>query len=346
MSGPVEVIEPRPDFKRESRFGRPMIVPPEGGDPKAYTRVTTFVGAAEDMFNVQKWEKRQVAIGLAERPDLLLSVAAHRDDKEHLNRLCDEAKEAAAASAAATTGTALHSLTELVDQGRKLPTLPESARASLEAYRAATAELKPVAIEAHLVHDPFKVAGTTDRILDYGGTRYIADIKTGSIELGINKIAGQLALYARSRPYDVIREERLEAHGASNEIGLIIWLPASEPGRCELVWVDLLAGWEWVKLCRATREMRGRRFKQLTEPFRFGELPTFAKPEPVRPEPLRLAEQPLTIRDLIDRAGTPEAVRAIWAAHKHEWTEELTAYGAAHVNALEDARRRGRKALA
>src|SRR5689334_2925212 len=68
---------PAPQVPRD-RWQRPLVVPPKGGKPVAYTRCTTFVGCLEDTFNLSRWQQRMVALGLNDRPDLLLAVAAHR----------------------------------------------------------------------------------------------------------------------------------------------------------------------------------------------------------------------------------------------------------------------------
>jgi hypothetical protein len=51
--------------------------------------------------------------------------------------------------------------------------------------------------------------------VEYGGKRYIADLKTGSIEWGTLKIAAQLAVYARSHTYDVATTSPPVRRGAS-----------------------------------------------------------------------------------------------------------------------------------
>src|SRR5215831_14489249 len=106
----TDTFDPIPPAIRRDRWLRPLVVPPGGGKPVPYTRCTTYVSALEDTYNLSRWQQRMVAIGLAERQDLLLAVAAHRDDKAHLNELCEKALEAAKGSAPATTGTALHKL--------------------------------------------------------------------------------------------------------------------------------------------------------------------------------------------------------------------------------------------
>ena len=92
--------------------------------PQCPVRATTFVDAIEDKFNLQRWMQLKVATGLSKRPDLLLAVSAHGTDKAKLDDIFADARQAAEASAAATTGTALHALTELVDTHSPLPRFP------------------------------------------------------------------------------------------------------------------------------------------------------------------------------------------------------------------------------
>jgi hypothetical protein len=246
------------------RWGRPLVIPPGGGKATPYTRCTTFIDCLDDRYNLELWKIRQAAIGLTERPDLHLAVSAHRDDKKKLDKICNDAIEAAKSSAAATTGTALHSLTELVDAGRDLPGLPDSAKADLEAYREGTAALTVVAMEQFGVHDELKVAGTWDRLVEYQGQRFIADLKTGStIDYSLGKIAMQLAIYSRCQVYDVPTGQRTPLDVYPNA-GLVIHLPAGQ-ARCDLHWVDLKAGWEGVQLAAQVRAWRKR--KGLASPF-------------------------------------------------------------------------------
>ncbi len=294
------------------RYGRPLIKPPGGGKPVAYTRATTFVGCLEDTFNLSRWQMRMVALGLADRPDLLLSVAAHRDDKAQLNRICEDAQEAAKAHAAATTGTALHALTEIVDRGEKLPVLPGDAAADLDAYRATTAPLDVVAIEQFGVVDDLKVGGTWDRIVQYRGRHYIGDVKTGSIDWGIAKIAMQLAVYSRATPYDHRTGTRTPfPYEVDQDQALVIHLPAGT-ATCQLVWVDIAAGWEGVALARQVRAWRTR--KGLSSAF------TDNVVDVPLPEPLSA---------LIAAAPSYAALLALHAAHAHEWTPTHTAAAAA-----------------
>ena len=49
------------------RWGRPLIVPENGGDRIPYRRCTTFVGCLDDQTGLSKWLNRRVAFGVAHR---------------------------------------------------------------------------------------------------------------------------------------------------------------------------------------------------------------------------------------------------------------------------------------
>jgi hypothetical protein len=252
-----------PEIPRD-RWGRPLVVPPGGGKRTAYTRCTTFIDCLDDRWALEQWKQRMTAIGIADRPDLLLAVSAHRDDKKQLNGICDQAIEAAKATAAATTGTALHALSELVDRGQDLPVLPDAARADLDAYKTAMEPFEVIDIEQFVVHDGLKVGGTFDRLVRWNGVTMIADLKTGSsIDYSLGKLAMQLAVYSRGQRYDIDTGQRtpLDAHQGT---GIVIHLPAGQ-ARCDVRFVDLNAGWEGVQLAAQVREWRKR--KGFTAPF-------------------------------------------------------------------------------
>lgn len=228
------------------RYGRPMVVPPVGGDDerRPYQRCTTFVGVLENTWNIQQWEARKVAEGMGQRPDLVIAASATSpEDKKGFQDIASRAKEHALGSAAATTGTALHALTERVDSGFDLGSVPPSAEADIHAYEKATFGMEHQAIEEFRVFDDWQIAGTADRVITYRGGTYIADIKTGSIEYGMGKICMQLAMYAHGLPYDIetdTRSDRLP--DLSMTKALVIHLPQGQ-AECNLVWVDIQKGW-------------------------------------------------------------------------------------------------------
>ena len=89
------------------RYGRPLVVPPKGGKAIPYTRTTTVAGSLDDGTALVAWKLRMAAAGLTLRPDLLLAASAARDNKLEMDKLVEDAMEAAGATAQATIGTML-----------------------------------------------------------------------------------------------------------------------------------------------------------------------------------------------------------------------------------------------
>ena len=142
----------------------------------------------------------------------------------------------------------------------------------------------------------------------------IFDLKTGSIDYGIGKIAMQLAVYAHSAIYNVDTHERT-AHNADKTIGIIAHLPAGS-GTCELIEVDLVAGWDAVQLAKEVREWRTR--KGLSKPY---------VARTIVPEPDHSAKFDLII-DMIHACDTIDALEGVFQNHSATWTNEHTAAAA------------------
>lgn len=256
------------DIPRD-RYGRPMVMAPDGKKRVAYRRATTFVKALDDMTGLMKWHSRMVALGMGQRSDLVLAAAATEPgDKRKLGEIAEKAAEHAKGMSgdAAETGTALHKLTERVDRGEKLGAVPAEFRDDIKAYRRATEGIEFFSIETFRVHDKFQVAGTADRIGSLHGRVMIMDIKTGSIDFP-HAMAMQLAMYSRSTPYDIATDTRHDdRHPVDPNRGVIIHLPAGQ-GRCDLYEIDLSHGWGACMIAKQVWDWRGRRgLTQLIDP--------------------------------------------------------------------------------
>lgn len=239
------------------RYGRPMIVPPKGGKPVPYTRTTTVAGSLDDGTALVAWKLRMAATGLTLRNDLLLSAAAYRDNKLEMDKLVEDAMEAAGATKQANIGTALHALTEKLDRGEDLGVIPDDYVADIQAYAETTKHFTNINIEQFCVLDKHKIAGTPDRIVEYKGERFISDLKTGSISYP-SKIAMQLAVYAHGLPYDPATATRGSWGDINTEKGIIVHLPAGS-GQCTLHFVDLVHGWKGIELAMKVRKHRDKK---------------------------------------------------------------------------------------
>jgi hypothetical protein len=239
------------DAQRD-HFGRPLVIPPEGGKPVAYRRCTTFIDVLGDRTALEKWKQRQVAVGLTKRNDLMMRAAA-APDKKTLDYVCEEALKAAGSDASANIGTAVHALTERIDRG-ETPEIPAGFEKDIQAYLTAVKPLTMKAIEVFVVHDRLKVGGTFDRIVEWEGKQYVADLKTGSISFDGAKIAMQLSIYANSQIYDVATGTRTRLEVDLHK-GLVIHLPQGE-GKCSLHWADIHAGFDGVRLAEQVWKWR------------------------------------------------------------------------------------------
>ena len=257
----LDAIEVRPEPKRD-RFGRYLIVPRGGGKAQAYTRATTIAETLDDRYNLELWKMRQVALGLAQRPDLLAQAAAHTaEDKKTLNDVCKQAMDAAAAMSGANMGTALHKIIERHTTGT-LGDCPEMFADRLDAFRSATEGLtfRRDLVERVAVLDRHLIAGTFDMAVEIDGRLYVADLKTGSgVDFGARGFAVQLAIYANaSSLYDYATEQHSDAPGFDLDRAIVIHLP-SDGGPCELHWLDIAAGAEALEHAMWTRAWRKRR---------------------------------------------------------------------------------------
>lgn len=242
------------EIKRD-RWGRPLIVPPGGGKPVGYTRVTTLAKTLEEQSALAAWKQRMTLVGVTLQPHIALAAAAARDDKTKLNELAEQALAAAQAGAKAEIGTALHKLTEKLDKGEDIGPIPDAYQADLDAYRAATEGIRWTAIEQFLVVDELQVAGTADGIgVLPDGRTVIADKKTGSIEYAGLSIAAQLACYAHGQAYDVATGARTPID-VDQSVGVVIHMPAGG-GTCRLYDVNLLSGWKVAQLSAQVRKFR------------------------------------------------------------------------------------------
>lgn len=244
------------------RWNRPLIVPPEGGEAIAYTRVSTMAKVLDDTGGLRDWDERNVALGISMRADLQVKTLGigpiERDDpdakskKKEMRAVVEEAKNAAKSKAAANMGTGIHAFTEKADAGQDLSLMPPQIAPDIQAYRHAIIShgLTPVLAETFVVVDELRAAGSFDRLWRlHDGRHVIGDLKTGwdAPEYPHN-IAVQMACYAHGYIYDVENRHRYGLpEPIDRSIGLLMHL---RPGSatCDIYILDLVAGWEAAKV--------------------------------------------------------------------------------------------------
>ena len=260
---------------------------------KTYTRATTVAGTLADRFGLEQWSQRNVALGIAARPDLYAQAASCTpEDKQELNRIVKQAQEAAKASSGANLGTALHRFTQRIDLGEEV-SVPVQWQPDVEAYMFAIEthgiEVMPEWVERVVVAPHIDVAGTLDRLVRLPGRKLpmIADLKTGQdvVKYSMGDIAVQLAIYAgathalKGSADDIKRDQwgrymlpdPYTSSGAydpmpevDREQALVIHLPVGQ-ARCDLHLVDIASGRVAVSKALWVRQWRAR--KDLSVPY-------------------------------------------------------------------------------
>lgn len=300
----IDLTQPAQEPQRD-RWGRPYVVPADGGKAIAYTRATTIAGALDDKEGLMRWKQRMAARGIVARPDLAMALGATSpDDTKRLDEIVAQAADAAGSTAAATVGTALHEYTERLDRGQPIGAILPQYEADIAAYKQLAEQVgwQVLGIEQFVVMHPYKVAGTLDRLLRIDGQVYVGDLKTSQTINYPGKFAVQISLYAHSQPYDVASgtsQPWPDGCQPSRERGVVIHMPSGQ-GRASLHWVDLTAGWEAACLAFKVREWHKRT----------GLLTEF---------------EPDRVLRLINVAPDLDTLNALWALYRGDgWGDEHT----------------------
>ena len=275
--------------------GRYRAPHPETGEKSSWTRVTNFVKKASDHFALELWGNRSLAVGLFSRPDLLKQVDGKdvKADRTFLNRLVEEAKQAAGSKDRARLGTIMHKHTEEVDAGHKdLADVPDQFRDDVAVYLDAM-KIKGLMMLPHLMERStavvdLEVIGTFDGIVRLpDGTYAVGDKKTGAtLEFNQAEIAVQIAIYAHGvnsvgvatavfpeepAPADPTTMDYLREHKSPTwtwekprdedgnvikvreDIGIVIHIPYGT-GDCFIYAIPLDVGWRGAQLCREVQK--------------------------------------------------------------------------------------------
>jgi len=332
---------------KRDRQGRYLLPPLGGGKEKGWTRATTFAKSISDTYVLNQWGARMAIKGLAMRPDLYaLTAATPLDDREKLNGIAEQCKEAAGAKAAASHGTALHAFTEARDRGEEIPSGPWDA--DVTAYEAlveaAGLEFFPHLIERIVIVERYGVAGTFDRIARLkrdltvklpghkspiwvrSGSYVVVDLKTGKdLSYGMNEIAIQLALYASADAMwnkQTGQYEELPPYLAPH-IALVIHLPVGQ-AKAELIAVDITKGHAACELCAEVRDWR--KVRALSSVVAVGEAVEVTGLGSATPAFAQGAVRPATWEERIGTATSKAELSAIWteANAANAWTVALS----------------------
>jgi len=263
--------EARNDFRRAN--GAPLVSDPDNPEKSLrYRRPSSYAKLLDDESALTEWRIWRSMTGVARSQALAAKVAVCKDeDKAEKKVLRDEAADKGAANESADTGTALHAMTQRVEDQEDLFEPPEQYRDDLNAYVEFLNEYGLVSemVECHMVNDAYRAAGTADRIykltkalvLPSGeimlpGTLILADLKTGKkLDFSLPGYCVQLALYADGTLYDVITERRLPTPPIDRSWALLVHLPVGQ-AKCIPLWVSVDLGLKGALLAYDVNEWR------------------------------------------------------------------------------------------
>jgi hypothetical protein len=369
-----EVEEVPGDIPR-GRGQRPKIwkLLPDGSESRdemvEMTRASSLGDALENKYLIHRWDMRNLAFALSRRPDLVLKLAAVPDieEKANKNEVHETVKVAldfAGGTAAATSGSAIHRLSERLDAGEDLSYLADRVLEALTVYRRLMSTLRIVASETFVVCDELGAAGTYDRVVELlndtevrwrdadgvervvilpAGTRLILDLKTNANAMYFGAVyACQEAVYGFGVPYthEGGRGEWPDGLAPSREWGLLLHLPIDSLEDAGFYWVDLTQGYNLAIQAAAHREAMKK--KDLF-------WPTDLEPILVKSAPAEVIETaedvqqlpPLTEAEMVsDEFDLLEAIAGaqdeaelteLWEANKADWTDEHSAAAKARL---------------
>lgn len=260
------------------QYGHPMILRSDSpnshktGKWRGYTpyhRASGFGQQIEDISNLVKWQKRQVARGVCLllndldegqvdvmpppviEPDDCEHEPATKQEKEAWNAYAEAAEARVGSYAKAEIGTAIHAATERVDRGESAADMPPLLIDRATAYWRFCKEwgIQPTSIETFGVEDEHEVAGTWDRTGWIFGNHSILDVKTSSsMDFAGIGFAVQLGEYAHMSAYDPVLYTRIPHDVMDLETAWIIHVDRNLGGPVSLHKVDIRVGWEYATI--------------------------------------------------------------------------------------------------
>jgi len=312
--------------KVEMVRGRYKLPHPVTGKVQLFSRVSTIARTIADTYHLDKWEGRMIAKGMGLRPDLaeLTRSLDVTDDREELQKLAQQAKEAAGGSVGANMGTALHKHCERQDGGEDVLAgrLPAKTRADLEAYRDFLRhkhiEIMPEYNERVVFTLATNSVGRIDRIAwdrELWALPRVIDLKTQKdMKWGGLEITSQQAMYGHA---DFMWNERTAEWEPMPEVdtqtSIVIWLPVGKAFAQDF-YVPIDKGWIDVKLALDVRTARKR-------------ARNYLQPVP--------DDREYRVRLL--RATSRQELSKIYsdAYDAHVWTDELKAIGLARLTEIQ-----------
>lgn len=115
-------VDPFDRAGARDHYGRPIVFDPDG-NRMAYRRPSTQAKALDDLQGLIRWKAGMAVRGVAENhrmlvPQVLALDPNDKDGRQALYSLAEDAAKLAGSEDGASLGTIVHTICELIDQGR------------------------------------------------------------------------------------------------------------------------------------------------------------------------------------------------------------------------------------
>lgn len=345
------------------RWGRRLIEAPDGsGEMLPYWRASGLGKAlisAESDRSLINWELRATLWGASRCPELVRGASArltvgnkeNPQDKAALDDLVKQAKDYARTASAATQGTALHSISELLDAGHDLTHLDPLMRRAADTWRRMVDGITMHLAETFVVCDAVRAAGRFDRLVSLprpvtapDGTtitpedRLILDLKSNRNREYWGKVyAAQQAVYVRGVPYwpgkgPTGRHDWPDGAAPNPRWSLIPWVPLEHPDDARWVWVDIERGFRDAQLAC---EVRLNAVSAVTKGQFVDATDLVVPPAPADPVVALGAHPAAALLEQIRLAETPEQLEALYDTYAAAWTAEHSEAANAQMERIE-----------
>jgi hypothetical protein len=252
----------------------------DGQGTKSYTRATTLAKTLDSGDGLAVWKARNLAYGVAQRPDLVARAALTPvSDKKSWREIESQAEIVAAAGAKANLGTAFHQLHERVGEmtDDEYAAVDPNLRITYERYRAELARLgiEEILTEVTVGNTAIGTAGKVDGYARLSDDRVVVlDRKSGRVTEYPHSPACQLAVYSHADRVAV--EHNGTKHFVATadylpdldtEMGLIVdvTIGDADTAAVHVYEIDLSAGWYGALLATKVRRWRNR--KDILTPY-------------------------------------------------------------------------------
>lgn len=328
-------LPPEPEGRFHPQFdgyGRYRLPHPERRTLTGFTRASTIAKILDDTYGLDKWQKRNILLGVVNDPSLIREAAKAVENEAKagvFDAIAENAQIAAGSAEARELGTAVHAWAEAVDHGTiMVHEVPHLFRIHVMQYLQALARHAiapmPEYTERIVYNSDAEAVGTLDRIyMCPDGTLALGDVKTSkSLEYSYLSYAIQLRIYQSADYMLSLDGKRWEPMPQlRDDFAILAHVPSNDPHKSSLVTFDLKVADTALRTATLVRKLRAQAKKTIPN------VHALPIPDAVT---ARQHAAVLALRTSVD----VEALPGVMAEYQDVWNDDLNTLGHAVFEAL------------